>query len=75
ALHRAPPLAIAGHGLTALQDPGNYGTRPAPNYDNDWLRIHADLYSLGAQAIALTAIAVLYGRSVLAYKPWGQASA
>ncbi|WP_412778758.1 hypothetical protein, partial [Pseudomonas ficuserectae] len=30
--------------------------------------IHADLYSLSAQAIALIAIAVLYGRSRLAEK-------
>jgi high-affinity iron transporter len=34
-------------------------------FDFDWLGIHADAYSLSAQAAALTAIAVLYGRSWL----------
>jgi high-affinity iron transporter len=37
-------------------------------FEFDWLGIHADAYSLGAQAIALLAIIVLYGRSKLAEK-------
>ncbi|MDU2869725.1 MAG: hypothetical protein E7B98_00175, partial [Pseudomonas aeruginosa] len=39
------------------------GTRPVPFFDFDWLGIKADAYSLSAQAMALVAIALLYGRS------------
>ena len=59
---------FAGHGVKALQEAGIFGTRPVPFFEFDWLGIHADAYSLGAQAIALLAIIVLYGRSKLAEK-------
>ncbi|KPX40564.1 cytochrome c/FTR1 family iron permease [Pseudomonas syringae pv. tagetis] len=75
ALLCALSVVFAGHGVKALQEAGIFGTRPVPFFEFDWLGIHADLYSLGAQAIALTAIAVLYGRSVLAEKRRRQASA
>ncbi|WP_044420185.1 cytochrome c/FTR1 family iron permease [Pseudomonas syringae group genomosp. 3] len=75
ALLCALSVVFAGHGVKALQEAGIFGTRPVPFFEFDWLGIHADLYSLGAQAIALTAIAVLYGRSVLAEKRRLQASA
>ncbi|MCY1543731.1 hypothetical protein D9M68_795600 [compost metagenome] len=41
------------------------GTRPQAFFEFDWLGIHDDAYSLSAQALALTAIVVLYGRSWL----------
>ncbi|KAA8693901.1 Lead uptake protein [Pseudomonas caricapapayae] len=68
ALLCALSVVFAGHGVKALQEAGIFGTRPVPFFEFDWLGIHADLYSLAAQAIALTAIAVLYGRSRLAEK-------
>ncbi|MEQ4310070.1 cytochrome c/FTR1 family iron permease [Pseudomonas syringae] len=68
ALLCALSVVFAGHGVKALQEAGIFGTRPVPFFEFDWLGIHADLYSLGAQAIALIAIAVLYGRSRLAEK-------
>ncbi|QVI70550.1 FTR1 family protein [Pseudomonas syringae] len=68
ALLCALSVVFAGHGFKALQEAGIFGTRPVPFFEFDWLGIHADLYSLGAQAIALIAIAVLYGRSRLAEK-------
>lgn len=68
ALLCALSVVFAGHGVKALQEAGIFGTRPVPIFEFDWLGIHADLYSLGAQAIALIAIAVLYGRSRLAEK-------
>ncbi|WP_046269498.1 cytochrome c/FTR1 family iron permease [Pseudomonas syringae] len=68
ALLCALSVVFAGHGVKALQEAGIFGTRPVPFLEFDWLGIHADLYSLGAQAIALIAIAVLYGRSRLAEK-------
>jgi len=37
-------------------------------FEFDWLGIHADAYSLSAQAVALLAIVFLYGRSWLAEK-------
>ena len=61
-------VVFAGHGVKALQEAGIFGTRPVPFFEFDWLGIHADAYSLGAQAIALLAIIVLYGRSKLAEK-------
>jgi high-affinity iron transporter len=68
ALLCALSVVFAGHGVKALQEAGIFGTRPVPFFEFDWLGIHADLYSLGAQAVALIAIAVLYGRSRLAEK-------
>ncbi|MNF11308.1 hypothetical protein D3C80_2125060 [compost metagenome] len=44
------------------------GTRPVAFFEFDWLGIHADVYSLSAQAVALLAIVVLYGRSWLVEK-------
>ncbi|MBX8521119.1 cytochrome c/FTR1 family iron permease [Pseudomonas cichorii] len=63
ALLCALSVVFAGHGVKALQEAGIFGTRPVPFFEFDWLGIHADAYSLGAQAVALLAIAVLYGRS------------
>ncbi|KPB60707.1 Lead uptake protein [Pseudomonas amygdali pv. myricae] len=68
ALLCALSVVFAGHGVKALQEAGIFGTRPVPFFEFDWLGIHADLYSLSAQAIALIAIVVLYGRSRLAEK-------
>jgi len=68
ALLCALSVVFAGHGVKALQEAGIFGTRPVPFFEFDWLGIHADAYSLSAQAIALIAIAVLYGRSRLAEK-------
>jgi high-affinity iron transporter len=68
ALLCALSVVFAGHGVKALQEAGIFGTRPVPFFDFDWLGIHADAYSLGAQAIALLAIVVLYGRSRIAEK-------
>jgi high-affinity iron transporter len=68
ALLCALSVVFAGHGVKALQEAGIFGTRPVPFFDFDWLGIHADAYSLGAQAIALLAILVLYGRSRLVEK-------
>lgn len=59
-------VVFAGHGVKALQEAGVLGTRPLAFFEFDWLGIHADAYSLGAQAVALLAIVVLYGRSRLA---------
>ncbi len=61
-------VVFAGHGVKALQEAGIFGTRPVPLFDFDWLGIHADAYSLGAQAVAIIAIFVLYGRSWVAEK-------
>ncbi len=66
ALLCALSVVFAGHGVKALQEAGVFGTRPVAFFDFDWLGIHADAYSLAAQALALVAIAVLYGRSWLA---------
>jgi high-affinity iron transporter len=63
ALLCALSVVFAGHGVKALQEAGIFGTRPVPFFEFDWLGIHADAYSLAAQAVALVAIAVLYGRS------------
>ncbi|MBX8513815.1 cytochrome c/FTR1 family iron permease [Pseudomonas cichorii] len=63
ALLCALSVVFAGHGVKALQEAGIFGTRPVPFFEFDWLGIHADAYSLSAQAVALLAIAVLYGRS------------
>ena len=61
-------VVFAGHGVKALQEAGVLGTRPVAFFEFDWLGIHADAYSLAAQALALLAIVVLYGRSRLAEK-------
>ena len=58
-------VVFAGHGVAALQEAGVLATRPVVFFEFDWLGIHADAYSLSAQALALAAIAVLYGRSWL----------
>ncbi|SEM58655.1 high-affinity iron transporter [Pseudomonas sp. ok272] len=68
ALLCALSVVFAGHGVKALQEAGIFGTRPVPFFDFDWLGIHADAYSLGAQAVAIIAIVVLYSRSRLAEK-------
>jgi high-affinity iron transporter len=68
ALLCALSVVFAGHGVKALQEAGIFGTRPVPFFEFDWLGIHADAYSLSAQAIALIAITVLYGRSWLTEK-------
>lgn len=61
-------VVFAGHGVKALQEAGVLGTRPMAFFEFDWLGIHPDVYSLSAQAVALLAIVVLYGRSRLAEK-------
>ncbi|WP_417660977.1 FTR1 family protein [Pseudomonas sp.] len=58
-------VVFAGHGVAALQEAGVIGTRPVNFFEFDWLGIHPDAYSLSAQAAALIAIALLYGRSWL----------
>jgi high-affinity iron transporter len=45
-----------------------------PFFDFDWLGIHADAYSLSAQAVAIIAIVVLYGRSRVVEKQRVQVS-
>ncbi|PWB32758.1 cystathionine gamma-synthase [Pseudomonas sp. SDI] len=65
ALLCALSVVFAGHGVKALQEAGIFGTRSVPFFEFDWLGIHADAYSLTAQALALLAICVLYGRSYL----------
>lgn len=61
-------VVFAGHGVKALQEAGVFGTRPVPFFDFDWLGIHADAYSLSAQAVAIIAIILLYSRSRMAEK-------
>ncbi|MHC8341685.1 FTR1 family protein [Pseudomonas sp. HLT2-19-2] len=61
-------VVFAGHGVKALQEAGIFGTRPVPFFDFDWLGIHADAYSLGAQVVAIMAIIVLYSRGRMAEK-------
>ena len=67
-------VVFAGHGVKALQEAGIFGTRPVAFFDFDWLGIHADAYSLAAQAVAIVAIIVLYSRSKMAEKRRVQAS-
>ncbi|MFJ3482514.1 FTR1 family protein [Pseudomonas sp. NPDC090202] len=74
ALLCALSVVFAGHGVKALQEAGIFGTRPVPFFEFDWLGIHADAYSLSAQAVALLAIVVLYGRSRLAEKRRAEAA-
>jgi high-affinity iron transporter len=61
-------VVFAGHGVKALQEAGIFGTRPVAFFDFDWLGIHADAYSLSAQAVAIIKIIVLYGRSWMVEK-------
>lgn len=68
ALLCALSVVFAGHGVKALQEAGIFGTRPVAFFDFDWLGIHADAYSLFAQAVAILAIVVLYSRSKRAEK-------
>lgn len=68
ALLCALSVVFAGHGVKALQEAGIFGTRPVVFFEFDWLGIHADAYSLGAQAVAILAIIVLYSRSKRAEK-------
>ncbi|MCY1186386.1 hypothetical protein D9M73_272540 [compost metagenome] len=68
-------MVFAGHGVVALQEAGVIGTRPVPFFDFDWLGIKADAYSLSAQALALLAIVVLYGRSRIAERRRAAANA
>ncbi|OLF51206.1 FTR1 family protein [Pseudomonas chlororaphis] len=74
ALLCALSVVFAGHGVKALQEAGIFGTRPVAFFDFDWLGIHADAYSLTAQAIAIVAIIVLYSRSRMAEKRRTQVS-
>jgi len=74
ALLCALSVVFAGHGVKALQEAGIFGTRPVPFFEFDWRGIHADAYSLGAQAVALLAIIVLYSRSKWAEKRRVQAA-
>ncbi|PXX74780.1 high-affinity iron transporter [Pseudomonas sp. LAMO17WK12:I10] len=74
ALLCALSVVFAGHGVKALQEAGIFGTRPVALFDFDWLGIHADAYSLTAQAVAIVAIIVLYSRSRIAEKRRAQVS-
>ncbi|KAA5835527.1 c-type cytochrome [Pseudomonas chlororaphis] len=74
ALLCALSVVFAGHGVKALQEAGIFGTRPVAFFDFDWLGIHADAYSLTAQAVAIVAIIVLYSRSRIAEKRRTQVS-
>jgi len=74
ALLCALSVVFAGHGVKALQEAGIFGTRPVAFFDFDWLGIHADAYSLTAQAVAIVAIVVLYSRSRIAEKRRTQVS-
>ncbi|MCY1348384.1 hypothetical protein D9M69_345310 [compost metagenome] len=75
ALLCALSVVFAGHGVKALQEAGVFGTHPLPFIEFDWLGIHPDAYSLSAQAIALLAVILLYGRSWLAERKRAQAAA
>ncbi|MGE7959803.1 FTR1 family protein [Pseudomonas sp. NPDC089530] len=74
ALLCALSVVFAGHGVKALQEAGIFGTRPVAFFDFEWLGIHADAYSLTAQAVAIVAIIVLYSRSRITEKRRAQVS-
>lgn len=61
-------VVYAGHGIKALQEAGIIGAYPVAFFEFDWLGIHPDGWSLGAQSLALLAVAALYGRSWLRQK-------
>jgi high-affinity iron transporter len=61
-------VVYAGHGVKALQEAGIFSAYPVTFFEFDWLGIHADGWSLGAQSLALLAVAALYGRSWLRQK-------
>lgn len=65
-------VVFAGHGVAALQEAGVLDLHPVAFFDFDWLGIHADAYSLGAQVLALGVVAALYGRSWLRARSGGQ---
>ncbi|SEJ68401.1 high-affinity iron transporter [Pseudomonas linyingensis] len=58
-------VVFAGQGVAALQEAGVLGLHPLRFFEFEWLGIHPDALSLGAQALALAAILVFYGRSWL----------
>ncbi len=58
-------VVFAGHGVSALQEAGILKTHPVPFVDIDWLGVRADALSLGAQLLALLAVAAFYARSWL----------
>ena len=55
-------VVFAGHGVAALQEAGVLGTRPVAFFEFDWLGIHADAWSLSAQALALADALLLQQR-------------
>jgi high-affinity iron transporter len=61
-------VVYAGHGVKALQEAGIFAAQPVAFFEFDWLGIHPDAWSLGAQSLALLAVAALYGRSWLRQK-------
>lgn len=65
-------VVFAGHGVAALQEAGVLDLHPVAFFDFDWLGIHADAYSLGAQVLALGVVTALYGRSWLRARSGGQ---
>lgn len=61
-------VVFAGHGVAALQEAGVIHTMPTTFIRLDWLGIFPDLYTLGAQVLALLGIALLFWRSSLRRK-------
>jgi high-affinity iron transporter len=55
-------VVFAGQGIVALQEAGVLNVRPVAFFEFDWLGIHADAWSLGAQALVLLCIAVFWWR-------------
>jgi len=75
ALLCALSVVFAGHGVKALQEAGVLGSRPVPFFEFDWLGIHPDAWTLGAQAVALLAVILLYWRSQRASRRQAAAAA
>lgn len=65
-------VVFAGQGVAALQEAGVLGLHPLRFVEIDWLGVHPDALSLGAQALALAAIVVFYTRSWLGARRAGQ---
>ncbi|MCC6074998.1 FTR1 family protein [Pseudomonas sp. GCM10022188] len=65
-------VVFAGQGVAALQEAGVLSLHPLRFVEIDWLGVHPDALSLGAQALALTAIGVFYTRSWLGARRAGQ---